>query len=65
MSIVWQCPFEDFVFAPSVSGNVLNISAKVRKHEWEFPSQEFVKWVETNAFWHRMFEELLLLFVEM
>lgn len=28
MSIDWQCPFEDFVFPPSVSGNLLNISVK-------------------------------------
>lgn len=27
-SIDWQCPFEDFVFPPSVSGNLLNISVK-------------------------------------
>uniref|UniRef100_A0A452VIQ5 Vacuolar protein sorting 13 homolog C n=1 Tax=Ursus maritimus TaxID=29073 RepID=A0A452VIQ5_URSMA len=33
MSIDWQCPFEDFVFPPSVHGNLLKIPVKVRKHE--------------------------------
>uniref|UniRef100_A0A2K6JWX2 Vacuolar protein sorting 13 homolog C n=1 Tax=Rhinopithecus bieti TaxID=61621 RepID=A0A2K6JWX2_RHIBE len=28
MSVDWQCPFEDFVFPPSVSENVLKISVK-------------------------------------
>ncbi|XP_039076232.1 vacuolar protein sorting-associated protein 13C isoform X2 [Hyaena hyaena] len=28
MSIDWQCPFEDFVFPPSVHGNMLKISVK-------------------------------------
>ncbi|XP_045863296.1 vacuolar protein sorting-associated protein 13C isoform X1 [Meles meles] len=28
MSIDWQCPFEDFVFPPSVHGNMLKISFK-------------------------------------
>lgn len=28
MSIDWQCPFEDFVFPPSVHGNLLKISVK-------------------------------------
>uniref|UniRef100_A0A452SGE8 Vacuolar protein sorting 13 homolog C n=1 Tax=Ursus americanus TaxID=9643 RepID=A0A452SGE8_URSAM len=37
MSIDWQCPFEDFVFPPSVHGNLLKI-----------PSQHFVKRVETS-----------------
>lgn len=32
MCVDWQCPFEDFVFPPSVSENVLKISVKVRKH---------------------------------
>ncbi|XP_014390985.1 PREDICTED: vacuolar protein sorting-associated protein 13C-like [Myotis brandtii] len=28
MCIDWQCLFEDFVFPPSVNGNILNISVK-------------------------------------
>lgn len=28
MSIDWQCPFEDFVFPPSVHGNMLKIPVK-------------------------------------
>ena len=36
MSTDWQCPFEDFVFPPSVTRNVLNISVKVRKLESHF-----------------------------
>ncbi|KAL0601277.1 Vacuolar protein sorting-associated protein 13C, partial [Plecturocebus cupreus] len=28
MSVDWQCPFEDFVFPPSVSENMLKISVK-------------------------------------
>lgn len=36
MCIDWQYLFEDFVFPPSVNGNLLNISVKVRKLESHF-----------------------------
>ena len=51
MSIDWQYPFEDFVSPPSVHGNLLKISVKVRINELHVQSQEFVVWVETSAFW--------------